>query len=599
MNRILMARPLGRIGGWNGIRFNLAAGETLPQDRLDNPQLTFGAVWANLFSDGSKRAQDTVVGTPTWLGIGGMDAPARLAAARTRASAALPAYLADVSKYGYTAQGSGFGFSKRWAPTGWDPKHWLLQSVFYPGDIQYNRPVQEYTRYGSDETLDAAIAFVHALGAGASASERSDLDALARAATKIRFDDGVLSGGWLVPPHPYGDPAVARNRIFTRDREPFSRMRQAVRNAAIANRVFEAYHWPGPGRYFANALREFVGHELADLVGSGRALTEDEIQAWVSISLISRFDEIADRVNAFIQSYARKKARLALTRTIALTAIGLAVGGLLSGAALKLAQVGIQMLATTHKKEMIGGLEGIMREFEDEAPAFAGEIDRTKGWITSQLSKEDREAVPPVQEADMPTSTVPAEATTQEIPAVHGGHCTKLGTQETWNDTVMAKKISDAQANKLEIHRLKTGRVTLPGTKSQFGVVDVWACLPGYSPDVTAAGAPSPEVDWKNHAISTVGEFVQTVKDAEARGDVAAIVKANDFGMGEASKEILNDLQSGDPLTPAMIQRLVVFDETMKAYKQEISGGVSPILVGGGIAVGVGLLAWAGYAALR
>jgi hypothetical protein len=68
------------------------------------------------------------------------------------------------------------------------------------------------------------------------------------------------------------------------------------------------------------------------------------------------------------------------------------------------------------------------------------------------------------------------------IPSPSARVCVHLGTQRSLFDTIMAGKIAEAQRNGLEIHRLTTGDVTLIGTKSQFNVVEVWACPPGILP---------------------------------------------------------------------------------------------------------------------
>lgn len=167
-----------------------------------------------------------------------------------------------------------------------------------------------------------------------------------------------------------------------------------VLNLGTALGILENYPWPGPSYQFAQAFREFLGAPLLSYCDTPARISEEEMRAWVMFALLEKFDEVTDRVEALVQKKVRKKQRLAMVRGAALAVVGLAVGFMLSGAALAAAKLGMRQLDAQVKKDLKGSLKSIAGEFADGEPAFAAELNRVVAYVDANTPPEPEAAAP-------------------------------------------------------------------------------------------------------------------------------------------------------------------------------------------------------------
>lgn len=217
---------------------------------------------------------------------------------------------------------------------------------------------------------------------------------------------------------------------------PWGQVRQATWNAANICIGMENYPWPKMLGMPNDVSYTWWLLELAnvrDMIHSGVPKSAEDVRLYATMTLLSRAEEIAARVQSMVEERVRHAAQFEKTRMIAMAATALvmsaALGPALAGAVgvsntvatgvLKgVLSIGMKSLSAQDAVAAQKNMLEIQSKMQSDDPAFAREMQSGIDFLDGQIANLAQQ--PPLETAPPPPAveTVPAVTPTVQAPSV-------------------------------------------------------------------------------------------------------------------------------------------------------------------------------------
>lgn len=212
--------------------------------------------------------------------------------------------------------------------------------------------------------------------------ELPDQGIFTRAAAEVAMERGLLTAENLQRYQRAGEVADrAISFIFWGiDKNlPWIQAKRQIQNSLEAERALNDYPFPGPAGDVARAWMNIVADQFRAVVLQAPSIDREEIRTWTTLSILSNWSEIGERVEDVLEDRADRAKRRAIVKTIAITALGLALAALALPVAIK-SGIGFLMKGFTalEKAQAAKGLAEASAAFAESDAAFASEIARVQ-----------------------------------------------------------------------------------------------------------------------------------------------------------------------------------------------------------------------------
>lgn len=185
-------------------------------------------------------------------------------------------------------------------------------------------------------------------------------------------------------------------------------IRYAMNNALTFMRVMESYPFPSPIGVRPQVWYYHSQKEIQDLLRQPMYLPADLIRFWVTMNLALNYTVVANEVLRQLESKAKRQKRKALIEKIAMAAaLAIITAGIASaiaplipaGAVITSSQVagsitgGLnQIVSIQEKKQAAKSMEKIAKQFEQDDPAWAKEVDEAAHFLDRDAAEEEKYA---------------------------------------------------------------------------------------------------------------------------------------------------------------------------------------------------------------
>lgn len=186
----------------------------------------------------------------------------------------------------------------------------------------------------------------------------------------------------------------------------WGRAKQTLANAAVMEETISGYPWPppislAPGYFWNPETRQ----DRIKLVQTDHPLDQGAVKVWITLNVIKNYESMASAIEAAMKRKAKKKKRRALLKTIGLAIAGIVISIVLPVAAAAVA-LAIKAAVETYvsvkeRKKAAKAMADMAKQFEQDAPAFAKEVQTTAEIMdeATALQAADAPLTPEEQEA--------------------------------------------------------------------------------------------------------------------------------------------------------------------------------------------------------
>lgn len=160
---------------------------------------------------------------------------------------------------------------------------------------------------------------------------------------------------------------------------PWSEAKRQIENAFKAEQTLNQYPFPGPATDVARAWINTVGDEFRAVVLQAPSINPEELRTWTTLSILSHWTEISERVEDVLEDRAERAKRRTIIKAIGLTTLGLVLAVLALPTVIK---TGLAFLmkgfTTLEKAQAAKGLSEAQAAFAESDAAFAAEVARVQ-----------------------------------------------------------------------------------------------------------------------------------------------------------------------------------------------------------------------------
>lgn len=170
-------------------------------------------------------------------------------------------------------------------------------------------------------------------------------------------------------------------------------VKQATENGIIMLKVKSSYPLPPP----LDMAPEYVfslaaGPHLPELANIGAQVDPEAFKAWYTMAVLENYDTASNHIIEEQKKKAKKAKRKALIKAIGLTIAGVVLSFIVPGiiaAAVSAIKAAVDLyIAAKERQKAAKAMAEAARMFEEDAPAFAAEVQRTADLMDSAAAQE-------------------------------------------------------------------------------------------------------------------------------------------------------------------------------------------------------------------
>lgn len=199
--------------------------------------------------------------------------------------------------------------------------------------------------------------------------------------------------------------------------KPWGEVKQTVKNGQIMLQVKSSFPYPPPIDTAPNALWNVLVPLLPKIANIGKPLDPEAFKAWLTMATLENYDAVTDAIIREAKRKAKKAKRKALISAIGLTIAGIVLAFIVPAvlaAAVSAIRTVVQLyIDEKERRKAAKALADAARMFEEDAPKFAAEVQKTADMLDSEAAQEAAaqpltpEQLAAIQEVEAETPSTP------------------------------------------------------------------------------------------------------------------------------------------------------------------------------------------------
>lgn len=174
--------------------------------------------------------------------------------------------------------------------------------------------------------------------------------------------------------------------------KPWGETKLAVQNGITMLEVKKDYPWPPPIGTHPNFLWRRLHPLLPKIANIGMRLDPEAFKAWLTMATLEHYDSVTDEIIAYEKKKAKKKKRNAIIKAVAFAIAGLVLSFIVPAilaAAVNAIKTAVELyVSVQERKKAAKALADAARMFQEDAPKFAAEVQKTADMMDSAAAQE-------------------------------------------------------------------------------------------------------------------------------------------------------------------------------------------------------------------